>query len=393
MRHHLPYLFYLFFATPLLAEDTEPLVLPEKTVETTLIDQSLFTDRTAQATVSFDTIVDQPDDWPTDSADISILDVEVTGEADTSTALIRFIPRKTGIATLPSIRFQNETTAFQTTPIQFLVGKPKRSEEMSLTLKPAKLRVYINEPLKIDLAWSSSLPAPSLGALRLNPPFFNQESTEVVVPRNTYDETTHLGLPIGGRRVIATRTINSEHPEQLGTVKLPIFVRFTEPGTHIIDPVKLEISKLTKPAASFANYAAYFNNALFEPIDPSERHERLFTTTPPIEIEVLQLPGENQSPDFSNLFAPTTAEVSISPQETEIGQLMNLEVKVTSHAPHGMISLPPLSQQPGLRGRFLVDDEPQLLWHENGTTFRTRLRALSTSVKALPALSFQLFDP
>ena len=398
MLRHLTFCFCIFassFAVAQEPETEEPaaVALREKSATTTLVDQSFFTDRSAQATVTFDEIVDQPDEWPSDADGISILDIEVQDEADASTATIRFLPRKTGLVTLPSLEFRNETTRFKTTPIQILVGEPKRSEEMSLTLTPKKLRVYVSEPLKVDLKWDCSLPAAALGSLRLNPDFFNAENIEVVVPRNTAPEESHLGLPIGGRRVIATRTLHPHNSSQLGTIDLPLFLRFSQPGTYTLDPVKLEVSKLAKPSTSFANYAAYFNNALFEPIDPEERFERLLATTSPVEIEVLALPGKNQGPDFSGLFTPTSAEVSITPQETEIGQLMGLEIKVTSTSPHGMISLPPLSNQSALRGRFLVDDEPQLLWDKDGTIFRTRIRALTTSVKAFPALSFQLFNP
>ena len=58
-----------------------------------------------------------------------------------------------------------------------------------------------------------------------------------------------------------------------------------------------------------------------------------------------------------------------------------------------MIELPQLSRQRGLRGRFLVDDDLSRAWHAGGTTFRCRLRALTTGVDAFPSLHIQTFDP
>ena len=72
---------------------------------------------------------------------------------------------------------------------------------------------------------------------------------------------------------------------------------------------------------------------------------------------------------------------------------MELEIKLSGDTPHGMLELPKLSRQPSLRECFLVDDNYSRFWHEKGTTFRTRLRVLSTSVHALPALQWRVFDP
>ena len=70
----------------------------------------------------------------------------------------------------------------------------------------------------------------------------------------------------------------------------------------------------------------------------------------------------------------------MKPDEIEIGQLMELEIRLRGAAPHGMLELPPLSRQPGLRDRFLVDDQYGRLWRSDGTVFRSRLRVLSVLV-------------
>ena len=373
-------------------------VLPaQHTVDPLLVEQSWFTDRTATALVYFDKVVEQPETTPKNSDDCRILDIEVEetpgGKKSESVAVIHFLPTKTGLVTLPLLEFVSGDIIYQTKPVQIMAGEPQRSAAMSLTLKPAARSVYADEPLRVDLTWDCSLPAASLKALNLQPSFFTDPDVEVVIPRSTNDAEQQVGIPIGGRRVIAKRTLHQDQVEELGLVELPLYLRFTNPGTHTLPPVRLECAQLTKWGGDFGRYAAYFNNGLFEPVDASERYGRVYTTTPEIQIEVLPLPVEGQDAEFSGLFMPLEVEVSVSPKEIEIGQLMELEIKLSGDAPHGMLELPVLSHQSGLRGRFLVDDNYERLWQENGTLFRTRLRALTTSVQAFPSLRFQVFDP
>ena len=83
----------------------------------------------------------------------------------------------------------------------------------------------------------------------------------------------------------------------------------------------------------------------------------------------------------------------MTPEALKVGELMQAELRVFADAPHGMIELPRLSRQRGLRGRFLVDDDLGRTWRTDGTTFRCRLRALTTGVEAFPSLQIQTFDP
>ena len=370
---------------------------PLQYVQAQLEAASFFNDRVATMQIEFDSKVEAPEDWTSQSDDFRILDITVFAtegaEPTGSIAQIQFLPAKTGALTLPSFDFQSATTTYRSKPIQILVSEPKRSDEMSLELRPEKWTVYAGEPLQIDLTWRSSLNAAALKDLRLFPDFFNDPEIEIVIPRTTAPENQQVGFPIGGRRVIATRTPIDDNTTALGSIDLKLYLRFNTPGSYTLPATRLESVLLDQPDQSFARYAAHFNNGFFEPVSRSEQYSRIYTTAAPIEIEVVPLPVDEAAQVFTGLFEPLTIEVSAQPTELEIGQLMEFELKVSSHAPHGMIELPALTQQPGLRGSFLVDPNYGRLWHPEGTTFRTRIRALSTSIRAIPALRFRTFDP
>ncbi|MEM1222570.1 MAG: hypothetical protein AAGH40_07375, partial [Verrucomicrobiota bacterium] len=390
-------LYLIFFSLagiPLFGQEI-PDRLDFEEIEVEFINQTWFTDRVGHALIYFDTEVEEPEELPSDRV-ISFIDVEVVDAPDNEKgkflAKVRFLIRETGPVTFPSIRFLGESRSYRTLPKQILVGEPVRSEAMSLSLTPSKRKVYVGEPLRVDFEWSCDLDASRLRAFDYYPEFFNNSEIEIVIPRNVDPEDQQVGLPMGGRRVIARRTQTEDAPSNLGTVELPLFLRFSEPGVYELPATRLECAYISQSLGGFALYAAHFNNDLFSPEDPTDRYERFYIETDPVTIEVLALPEVDQRNDFSGIFDPVDIEISVFPTELVVGQLMEVEIKVFSHAPHGMIEFPQLSRQRGLRGRFLVDDNLGRFWRADGTTFRGRIRALSTDVQAFPSLSIQVFD-
>ncbi|MGC6455229.1 MAG: hypothetical protein ACON39_06725 [Coraliomargaritaceae bacterium] len=279
-------------------------------------------------------------------------------------------------------------------PALFIKKSDLSPEVFSLQLKPENSVVYIGQPLGLQLAWQSSLDPSSMRALQLNPSFFNNSDIEVAIPRNTAPKEKQIGLPIGGRRVIATREKINGADDSLGSVRLPIYLRFLKPGIYQIPTTQLQVAYLEKPDGAFGRYAAHFNNSFFNPVESGINYERLSAQSQAFTIEVRPLPLEGQHPDFSGLFDPIQIEVKTDLSKAKIGQLIDLTISVNnSGTPESMILLPPLERQAALRGRFLVDPNHKRFWQKDGSQFKVRLRALHTSIQALPSLRIQVFDP
>ncbi|MFT5826737.1 MAG: tetratricopeptide (TPR) repeat protein, partial [Yoonia sp.] len=401
----------LLLTLPLLAKKVEPEFVASNSevleevdaaefesvsVPVEMVNQSWFTDRTGTAVIHFLESVEAPEALPSGVKGLSLIDVEVRDTPDSKSgkaaAIVRFVLRDTGVVTFPMLEFCSETKCYQTIPQQIMVGQAVRSDAMSVTLAPAKSQVYVGEPLRVDLVWQCDLEAGRLQALNYYPIFFSDPDVKIVIPRSTEPEGQQVGLPIGGRRVIAKRSLMDGYPKALGTVELPLFLRLSKPGTYTLPSTRLECAYLKQASRNFGQYAAHFNNSLFEPEESDARYERFYVETAPITIEVLPLPEEGRLSNFSGLFEPVRVEVAVTPEVLQVGDLMQVELKVLTDAPHGMIELPRLSQQRGLRGRFLVDDDLGRVWREDGTTFRCGLRALTTGVAAFPSLQIQTFD-
>tara|TARA_B100000989_G_scaffold124824_1_gene92422 strand:- start:294 stop:2804 length:2511 start_codon:yes stop_codon:yes gene_type:complete len=360
--------------------------------------QTFYDDRDATAVAYFPEAVTAPDIDEVSTDECRIIRIRVEKPSKDSdrdhAAIIQFRPMRAGVIELPTLEFKSETKSLTTAATQLTVSERVKSDRMQLKfIVDTQGDLYVGQAVRIDLEWKSDLPASALRSLRINPNFFSHDDVQIVIPRSTEDEKLQMGLPIGGRRVIARRQINTEQPKELGTVHLAIYVKFLEAGIYSLDDLSLECSIVDQASGDFARYAAHFNNGLFEEVDTFEKYERHYATSKPIEISVLELPKEGQSALFSGLFEPVNFELSLSNEAIELGQILQVGIKVTSESPHGMLDLPPLNLQPSLRTHFLVDPEIGRLWHERGTHFKTRLRALSSYLSAFPALRFQVFDP
>lgn len=378
-------------------EASEP-ALETVLVKPEITTQSIFPDRVASAAVHFDGIVEQPFFDLIENDSCRIINVQTYETADTegtkSAAIIQFQVRKPGIATLPSMQFEAEGKVYETQPIQFRASQAQRSDELKLSITPAKTTVYLGEPVRFDLTWETTLQASALQNLKLNPSFFENTDIEVAVPRNTANENQQVGLPVGGRRVIAHRERYSRDSKSLGKVTLPLYLRFTKAGTFTLPATRLEISKLAKPKSSFGQYAAHFNNSFFVPTEDEQVYERLFTESEALTIEVLPLPTTAEAQNFSGIFAPAELTASIKPSDTvQIGQLLELELKLRSDTPTSLLKLPPLNQQASFDERFLVNGDFGKTWEPGATNFKQRIRILSTTIQSIPPIQFTTFNP
>lgn len=306
----------------------------------------------------------------------------------------QFIPLRSGVRTIPSIQLQVDGESLSTQSRQVVVGEPYETESMDFKIEAEKTRVYVGEPIRLDFVWRCDLPMNQIRDLKLYPEFFSNESIEVVIPRSAAPEEEQFGLPIGGRRVIARRVSGEEaFPPNLGELRFAVYVRFERAGRFDIARTKLLCSRLLVENAQSNRYAAYFNNALFEPVDRSLPHEKLNTFSQPIEIDVLPLPGKGQLESFSGLFQVDSIDVALQPKSVEVGQLMEIRIDVNSSICSEMLQLPDLGRQASLRNRFWIGREVNEIWKPDGRVFVARARPLSVETTSFPSLSFQLFDP
>ncbi|WP_200278476.1 tetratricopeptide repeat protein [Haloferula rosea] len=339
-------------------------------------------------------------EWPDEGGDFQLVDVVVDSPGDDSGAYrvnMLWVPRRVGLLTIPSIPFLMGEEVVQSPQKQIAISEPVETDEMSLSLNPECREIYVGQPLRVDIEWRSDLRLGALRGLRLHPSFFNDPRIEVVVPRPTYPDDEQIGLPVGGRRVIARKAPVGDESggseRSVGVIRFSLYLRFSESGTLSLEPAKLECARVLEKWSDFTNYASYFNNSLFELPGDDVRYERIYCRSEAHEIKVLPLPEEGRLESFSGLFEPVRIETEVQPTAAEVGQVMSLRVRVFSDVDGALLEIPSFGSQRGLRNHFWVSPDTATRWQVDGREFTTRFRALTTAVKAVPPLEFQVFDP
>lgn len=383
---------YLILLVGLAHANDSPSSAPTK-----LNDKSFFVNHQSTVVIEFDSVVNEPLEPPFLPKGFYLSDLKIKNTPDSksskSVAIIEFVPTTAGILTFPALRFESAAKSYLSEPVQIQVSSPQASDQMKLAFTPEKTQVYVGEPIRVDLTWHCDINAGALQDLHLNPSFFSNKDIKVAIPRNTSPEPQQVGLPIGGRRVIATRTISDSKPKALGTVTLPIYLRFNKAGNIVLPEVRLNISELARAKAMFGHYAAHFNNSFFTPASTEEHFKKLFVVAPAIEFEVLPLPELPAAKSFSGLFHPIQLENEISLTNSSVGQLLEHTVSLTSPVPRELLDLPPLSQIADFDERFVIDDSASKRWAKSSTSFHNRLRILSSSVTQVPPIQLLSFNP
>ncbi len=380
------------------SEPTEVIEPEEQVIEMVEMefeDASFFVESSATSLVKLPDTVEYPTVELEDYTAIRLLDYRVLpGKPDEPSVVeVRWYPVSEGLTTFPAIEVSGDSILYRTNPSQILVRSPVKSPDIDLVFKPAKTTVHVGEPLRVDVIWSSNVSTKRIRSLECYPALFNNPDLEFTIPRSTDPESKQLGIPFGGRRIIARRDADPENAQILGTVSFPVYIRFSEPGMTSIPSARLQCAQLHQDGGPLAPYAAYYNNGLFEDIEKGVTYDKIFTDSVPVEIEVLPLPEEGRSESFSGLFMPCEIKTSISPTEANVGQLMDLDIVVNSPFAADFLQLPPLTTQKSLRSWFKIDPDYTRTWLPDGSQFSARIRALTTKVKAIPSLDFQVFDP
>ncbi|MBK1877482.1 BatD family protein [Pelagicoccus mobilis] len=371
--------------------------LDAEDLELSFKEAAWFTDEIATAYIFLDVEVEPEIELPESGDEVRIYDRSVVNLEDDSrggyAVVLEFVPRRAGVRTFPSITVKVGDAIWESRPKQFLVSETIQSDRMKLEVIPNKTSAYQGEPVRIDFRWTSDLPVDQMRAFRLAPSFFNDSGVKVFVPRSQVDPDVQFGLPVGGRRVISHRIQDKANaPGKLGIVEFSVWVAFEEAGRFEIPPVKLLCSLLEKKGYGSHQYASYFNNSLFEPVDRTKAYQKLETRSDAFAVEVMPLSDSGRLESFSGLFSPDSIEVSVAPLDLKLGQLMEIRVDVKSEVCSEMLELPPIALQSSLRHRFWVAEEMSERWQPDGRSFVARARPLTVETRFFPSLSFQVFD-
>lgn len=136
---------------------------------------------------------------------------------------------------------------------------------------------------------------------------------------------------------------------------------------------------------------AYHTNVLGQKEYDSEL---LQAEAPAITIAVTSFPPDNQPASFNGALGTVKAEISMTtPSSINIGDNIELLIKLGGVTNLAELHLPPLICQPGFSGLFQISDLPPAADIENNQkNFRVILKPLSSLVKEIPSIELSSFD-
>lgn len=371
-------------------------------LEMQLVDRSLFKGKVAELVVYLEAEKEPILVSPESMSDFTIIDRMFfplnEDKRGSYAAYISVVPKRAGLLKTAALKFNVDGNMVTVPGKQVRVSQPYRTDKMAVRINPDKNRVYVGEPVHVEVIWECLYEVNALRGFDWNPSFFHQDHVKIVVPRVVeLDNELSIGLPIGGQRIIAQRRteIGEAMPTQnsiVGQASFSLYLQFEREGIHKIEESVLSCVHLFETKHQIGNYAAYFNNSLFTQPERDDYYEKVYTRSNSFDIEVLALPEDGKRESYSGLVAPVDFDLKVLPQSVEVGGLMNLFIRVKADTCSELIRLPDLKKQRGLKYAFHIAEEFSEKWMINGREFKYTLRPLRADIQQFPSLEFQVLD-
>jgi len=302
---------------------------------------------------------------------------------------IEIIPEQAGMLTVPPFKVKTKEGSVETAPLRIAVSAPRHADEMYLTVALSSTNLYVDQPVKMTVTWTSKISFTRCNELLLELPVMRDPNWEVYPLDPGVPEKERIGLPVNGERIIA-RKITTETDEQLtfSYMLIPRREGLFRPAAAGLNCALME----TRRASS--QYPSYFDNHFFNAPEKNDRFERIYLSAPLPEITVQALPETGRTARYSGIVGHCTASASVQPKEPVVGQPMLLTVALSDLSFGAQIKALPDVVLEGIGSEFQINPRPlRETSTDNSLTFTYILRPLRSGIPAVPALALQFFDP
>ncbi len=266
---------------------------------------------------------------------------------------------------------------------------PNPAAGMSLTTTFGSTNLYVGQPVTLSVAWSSPKQFRRCWELQLDLPLLHDQAWEIYPIVPDVPEKQRIGIPVSGQRMIAVQS-QSQAGERL-EFSYMLIPRLA--GTHQSPEARLQcaLMKGNQPATP---YPSYFDNHFFRSPEANDEFQSLSFTAPIPRVTVQSLPEEDRTPRFTSVVGTCKASATIEPKETAIGQPMLFTVTLEGLHFSGHIDGLPAAALDDLGPEFQLTSKPlRVTTAPNAKSFTYVLRPLRSTVRTVPAIALQSFDP
>lgn len=156
-------------------------------------------------------------------------------------------------------------------------------------------------------------------------------------------------------------------------------VRALEPGTWTYGPSTIEGATYEEDISGKRKY--------------DKQHLR--ATVPAMTVKVVPYPVEGRPASFTGALGAHSIKARLlTPAKINIGEQVEVAVRITGPSENSDLAIPDISCQPGYSGFFQISDYPYFEQRDNlSKEFIITLRPLSAHITDVPQMEFAYFDP
>jgi len=306
-------------------------------------------------------------------------------------------PKRDGVLTIPAIEIIAGGKTLLTEPVPIHVEKPQAADEFRLKVTLSETESYVGQPLVLTVKWHVNR---NVAEFRFDLPFLEDPRfTFADFPEDSnYQGQDGIPVNLPGGTVVARKGSENLSGRQFTTVTLRKIIIPRESGEFALGrgSVFSKIISGYQQKRGGQPFNDFFDRDFFDDFFGRRKavYAQLVTESNDLKIKVYPLPEQNRPPDFSGLVGQYSLAAEAAPTEVNIGDPITLNIMVTGAEFMENVVLPPLADQPVLKDNFKVPEEIGAGEIDGRVkTFTLTIRAKDPSVKEIPGISLNYFNP
>jgi hypothetical protein len=305
--------------------------------------------------------------------------MSVNGRTSVSiTHLYALTARKPGTYTLPALDIVIDGRTYSIPPTTIEAAEAPEGAGFTLALAAERSTAFVGQPVRVRLIWT--LGKNVNGDVRVDLPIDGAEADVLPGPDSVPARRNEPGAIVLTLNGVETPVRFDGRSVILDQIVIP-----RKSGRITVGPARID----------FGAVVGMRNDDPFDRLMGGRAVvERQRSTAPAITLDARDLPAAGRPDDFSGLVGQYALASSIDAPNVNVGDPINLTVRVNGPYPISLVPPLDLSRQPALAGKFRVPREPIL--PEQGTataSFRAMIRARSADVTEVGPIRLNYFDP
>mgnify|MGYP005851097115 CR=1 FL=1 len=294
---------------------------------------------------------------------------------------------KSGEIRIPGVEVTVDGEVYKTRPITVVTSEPQKSQRLDLELSVSPKKCYVGEPIEVEIKWFVHQKVAGAVAVEGVSVFLDVLDDDrfyvekLVDSKSINKRQKYVGLQLNGEKVpFAQRGVTHKGTDWV-ELSYPVVLIPKRAGKVTIEPAKV-----------WADLAVgrTIRRSFF---DTRRETLRYLSESEGAELQIVPLPDVEKPDGAYGLVGNYTVSASATPKKVDVGQPIELTIKVGGSRYLSPVKWPDLENTPGFAGNFKIS--PQLedpVVKDGVKIFKTTVRARNDEVTEIPPIELVYFD-